>query len=96
MRALSLLAALSRTSLPIRIYPIELGHAKRFANRGIPRLAPGPQARSILERLQELSKPFGTAITIENDVGVISLRPSAGDLDDEFDALEVTVAGPQV
>lgn len=61
----------------LRLYPIELGHSKRFANRGIPRLAPTPQARAILERLQTLSKPFGTRIGIENDVGVIRLRPSS-------------------
>lgn len=55
----------------MRLYPIELGHSKRFANRGIPRLASTPQAKSILERLQKLSKPFGTQVAIENDVGVI-------------------------
>lgn len=60
----------------LRLYPIELGHSKRLANRGIPRLAPAPQAKAILERLQKLSKPFGTQIAIENDVGIIGLRPS--------------------
>ncbi|TIQ62071.1 MAG: CapA family protein [Mesorhizobium sp.] len=57
----------------LRLYPIELGYLKRFANRGVPRLAPWPQAKSILERLQNLSKPFGTNIAIENDVGIIKL-----------------------
>ncbi|MHC2303257.1 hypothetical protein ACVJBD_007524 [Rhizobium mongolense] len=38
----------------LRLYPIELGHSKRLANRGIPRLAPLPQAKSILERLPKL------------------------------------------
>lgn len=61
----------------LRLYPIELGHSKRFANRGIPRLVTGPQAKAIIERLQKLSKPFGTEITIENDVGVIRLRPGS-------------------
>lgn len=61
----------------LRLYPIELGHSKRFANRGIPRLALAPQARAILERLEKLSKPFGTRIVTENDVGVIRLRPSS-------------------
>ncbi|MFA1676766.1 CapA family protein [Rhizobium mongolense] len=55
----------------LRLYPIVLGHSKRFANRGIPSLAPPPTGRSILERLQKLSAPFGTEIAIENDVGVI-------------------------
>ncbi|QKC79201.1 CapA family protein [Mesorhizobium erdmanii] len=61
----------------LRLYPIELGYAKRFANRGLPRIAPPAQAKTILERLQNLSKPFGTYITIENDVGVIRLRPTS-------------------
>lgn len=55
----------------LRLYPIELGHARRFANRGVPRLAVGQQASRILERLQTLSKPFGTEITIENGVGIV-------------------------
>lgn len=55
----------------VRLYPIELGHSKRFANRGIPSLASPPQAKSILERLQILSQPFGTEIAIEDDIGVI-------------------------
>jgi poly-gamma-glutamate synthesis protein (capsule biosynthesis protein) len=59
----------------LRLYPIELGFSKRFANRGIPRLAVGLQAMDILKRMQNLSQPFGTEITIENEVGVIRLRP---------------------
>lgn len=61
----------------LRLYPIELGHSKRVANRGVPRLAPTPQAKAILERLQKLSMPFGTQIDIADEVGVIRLRPSA-------------------
>ncbi|RWK66867.1 CapA family protein [Mesorhizobium sp.] len=61
----------------LRLYPIELGHSKRFANRGVPSLAPTQQAKAILERLQTLSKPYGTEIAIEDDVGVIRLRPSS-------------------
>ncbi|MET4222482.1 poly-gamma-glutamate capsule biosynthesis protein CapA/YwtB (metallophosphatase superfamily) [Bradyrhizobium sp. LB14.3] len=59
----------------LRLYPIELGYSKRFADRGIPRLAATPQAKAILERLQRLSKPFGTQIVIEKGIGFISLRP---------------------
>lgn len=61
----------------LRLYPTELGYAKRFANRGIPRLVTGPQGTAILERLQKLSEPFGTRIAIENNIGVISLRPDS-------------------
>ncbi|MER8855895.1 CapA family protein [Mesorhizobium australicum] len=58
----------------LRLYPIELGRSERLANRGIPRLAHASQGTAILYRLQELSKPFGTEIVIENGVGVITLR----------------------
>lgn len=58
----------------LQLYPIELGFSKRLANRGVPCLAPATQANAILERLQKLSNPFGTQITIENGVGVIRLR----------------------
>ncbi|TIX86230.1 MAG: CapA family protein [Mesorhizobium sp.] len=61
----------------LRLWPIELGQSKRFANRGIPGLVPAQQARAILERLQTLSKPFGTEIAIENNVGVIRLPPNS-------------------
>ncbi|PSH60932.1 CapA family protein [Phyllobacterium sophorae] len=61
----------------LRLYPVELGYAKRFANRGIPRLVTGPQAKAILERLQKLSEPFGTEIAIENDIGVIRRKPGS-------------------
>ncbi|MES0056626.1 MULTISPECIES: CapA family protein [unclassified Mesorhizobium] len=57
------------------LYPVELGYSKRLANRGLPRIAPPPQAEAILEHLQRLSKPFGTQITIKEGVGVIQLRP---------------------
>ncbi|MBX4893923.1 MULTISPECIES: CapA family protein [Rhizobium] len=58
----------------VLLYPIELGFQKRFANRGTPSLASGPQAKSILLRLQALSQPFGTRIAIESGVGVIRLK----------------------
>ncbi|RWI83867.1 CapA family protein [Mesorhizobium sp.] len=61
----------------LRLYPIELGRLRRFANRGIPGLVATQQARAILDRLQTLSKPFGTQIAIENDVGVIRLGPTS-------------------
>lgn len=63
----------------LRLYPIELCRSKRFANRGVPRLASALQARAILERLQQLSKPLGTHIAIEDDTGVVRLRPSGHD-----------------
>lgn len=61
----------------LRLYPVELGYLKRFANRGIPQLVTGSQANAILERLKRLSEPFGTQIAIENDVGVIRLSQTS-------------------
>lgn len=56
----------------IRLYPDYLGgFAARSADVGIPTTPPPELARQILRQLQELSKPFGTKITIENNVGVI-------------------------
>lgn len=55
----------------IRLHPIDLGHEKRFANRGVPYRAGPETSRRILERLQDLSEPLGTRIEIEGDVGVI-------------------------
>ncbi|MCK1676474.1 CapA family protein [Bradyrhizobium sp. 150] len=59
----------------LRLYPIELGYSKRFADRGVPRLASARQAIGILERLKKLSEPFGTQITVENGIGVVKFRP---------------------
>jgi poly-gamma-glutamate capsule biosynthesis protein CapA/YwtB (metallophosphatase superfamily) len=56
----------------IRLYPEYLGgFAARSGDTGIPTTPPPELARQILGQLQELSKPFGTKITVENNVGVI-------------------------
>jgi poly-gamma-glutamate synthesis protein (capsule biosynthesis protein) len=57
----------------IRLHPVDLNYAARGADRGVPRLAGPEVARTILERLQRLSQPFGTRIAIEQGVGVIRL-----------------------
>ncbi|MCA1583605.1 MAG: CapA family protein [Acidobacteria bacterium] len=64
----------------VRLHPVDLGADLRAANRGVPRLARPDVARTILERLQRLSSPFGTTITIEQNVGIIRLpaRTSSG------------------
>ena len=56
----------------VRVYPADVGINQRPISKiGIP-LAPTPEiAREILEKVQRLSKPFGTNMTIENGVGVI-------------------------
>lgn len=58
----------------IRLYPVELGFRAPYSERGVPRLAGPSEAKDILSRLQQLSKPYGTVIEIEHGgVGVISI-----------------------
>jgi poly-gamma-glutamate capsule biosynthesis protein CapA/YwtB (metallophosphatase superfamily) len=71
----------------IRIYPVDIGIGTRpWSRENIP-AAPTPQeARSILERIQKYSEPFGTKISVENNIGIIRVPPEAtvdvgGDLD---------------
>lgn len=59
----------------IHLYPIDLGIDRRWNQRGVPRLASPDVARSILGRLVDLSKPFGTNVEIEGNVGVIRVQP---------------------
>jgi len=57
----------------VRIYPADLGRdlSRPLSRKGIP-MTPSPEvARQILEKVQTISKPFGTTISIENGVGVI-------------------------
>jgi poly-gamma-glutamate capsule biosynthesis protein CapA/YwtB (metallophosphatase superfamily) len=57
----------------VRLYPVDLGQdlSRPFSRTGIP-MTPSPEmAERVLEKIQRLSKPFGTKIVIENGVGVI-------------------------
>jgi poly-gamma-glutamate capsule biosynthesis protein CapA/YwtB (metallophosphatase superfamily) len=58
----------------VRIYPVDLGGRRRpMSQLGIP-MTPSPEdAQRILKEMQEFSKPFGTTIAIENNVGVIRI-----------------------
>ena len=59
----------------VRLYPADLGQdrTRPISRSGTPS-APSPEmARRVLERLQALSKQFGTTISIENGVGVIRI-----------------------
>lgn len=58
----------------IRLHPVDLNYTARGADRGVPRMAAPEVGRTILQRLQRLSEPFGTSIAIEQGTGVI--RPS--------------------
>jgi len=60
----------------VRIYPADLGQGKSrpMSEIGTP-MTPSPEiARKILEKVQRLSKPFGTNISIENNVGIIRVE----------------------
>ncbi|RWE34031.1 MAG: CapA family protein [Mesorhizobium sp.] len=58
----------------IRLHPIELRRLARFANRGVPRLAPAAQGHAILKRIQELSAALGTTVEIDDGVGIVRMR----------------------
>jgi poly-gamma-glutamate synthesis protein (capsule biosynthesis protein) len=55
----------------IRLHPIDLGYGRRLPDSGVPRLASSDQGRRIMERLQEISAPYGTRISVERNVGII-------------------------
>jgi poly-gamma-glutamate synthesis protein (capsule biosynthesis protein) len=56
----------------IRLYPVNLGGAHRpISQVGIPLASSAEEAARTLKELDELSRPFGTTITIANGVGVI-------------------------
>jgi poly-gamma-glutamate synthesis protein (capsule biosynthesis protein) len=57
----------------VELFPITMGFPEPRHDRGTPRLARGEEARKILEKVAALSKPFGTAIDIEGDVGHVRL-----------------------
>lgn len=57
----------------ITLYPIDMGFGRPIPQRGRPVLAQGHVASETLEWLQEVSKPFGTAIDIVEDVRLIRL-----------------------
>ncbi len=57
----------------IEIYPITLGFNKKRTVRGRPMLACDNEGKEILEKIKELSSPFGTKIVIKDNVGYIEV-----------------------
>ncbi len=57
----------------VRLYPITLGFGKPRPQRGRPRLADREAGQRIIEKLRELSQPFGTDVhyIADENVGVI-------------------------
>ena len=60
----------------IILTPISLGFGKKRTQRGYPEAAELALATQILERLQNLSQPFGTNIVIKNGVGTVTIGGS--------------------
>jgi Bacterial capsule synthesis protein PGA_cap len=64
----------------VRIYPVDLGvetSTRPWSRMSIPQTPTPERARQILTDLQKFSTPFGTTITIENNIGVIRVPPDA-------------------
>jgi len=59
----------------VRLYPTVEGWDGPISRLGMPRTPPPEVARRILTRVQELSKPYGTTINIDNNIGVIHVGP---------------------
>ncbi len=55
----------------IRLLPIDLGFGRPRSQRGRPLLAGSKVGEKVLERMARLSKPLGTAIRLDNGVGVV-------------------------
>ena len=55
----------------IRLHPFALSSTHQLDTHGLPQPVSTESARQIVERLQILSRPFGTAIAFEDGVGVI-------------------------
>jgi poly-gamma-glutamate capsule biosynthesis protein CapA/YwtB (metallophosphatase superfamily) len=61
-----------------RLHPADIGIEYRPTSKaGNPTTPSREMARRILEKVQRLSKPFGTSIAIENGVGVIRVASSS-------------------
>ncbi len=57
----------------LKLYPVTLGFGKPRTVRGRPLLAKGALAEQILQQMADLSRPFGTEISVCDGVGVVAL-----------------------
>ncbi len=58
----------------IELHPIDLGYGLPRAQKGTPRPASPALARKIIERLDRLSRPYGTTVRLENNIGIVDLK----------------------
>jgi poly-gamma-glutamate synthesis protein (capsule biosynthesis protein) len=63
----------------VRLYPADTGidGTRTVSKAGLPMTPPPEQAQRILRLVQDLSKRFGTTISIEDNVGVIRVGQTA-------------------
>jgi poly-gamma-glutamate capsule biosynthesis protein CapA/YwtB (metallophosphatase superfamily) len=60
----------------VTLTPITLGYGEMRPERGYPRLADPAKGTQILERLQKLSRSYGTNIVIKDGIGNILISPA--------------------
>lgn len=63
----------ARDALEFRLHPVDLGHGRPRAQRGRPVLATGEVSARIIERLQRLSRSYGTEIERQGDSAIVVL-----------------------
>lgn len=66
-----------RDLISIEIHPVAMGFGRPIYDRGVPLLARGLEAKAILERFAELSRPYGTKVAIDGDIARIDLTSAA-------------------
>ncbi|GIW46960.1 MAG: hypothetical protein KatS3mg078_0837 [Deltaproteobacteria bacterium] len=64
----------NRILCEINLYPITLGFGNPIHKRGYPMLANKTLGQRIINRLKQLSLPFGTGITYEDGVGIVKIK----------------------
>ncbi|MBI2171018.1 MAG: CapA family protein [Chloroflexi bacterium] len=57
----------------IRLYPLDLGFKRSRGTRGRPMPATGEVAKTVLERMQSMSKKYGTDIRIDGETAAVRL-----------------------
>ncbi|MGA7671825.1 MAG: CapA family protein, partial [Nitrolancea sp.] len=57
----------------LELHPVSLGHGRAWPDRGFPMLADAGLGSEILDWMTQLSKPFGTEISVTDGVGRIAI-----------------------
>jgi poly-gamma-glutamate synthesis protein (capsule biosynthesis protein) len=72
------------TLTPVQLKPQGVGGPGDLATRGRPSIAHGTEANAILDRLAELSRPFGTALERSGETAIIRRSSASTRQDKEF------------